>query len=316
MNAPAAVYGAMYTELKLALTWTWPGSKGPRHHGWQLSSKSITSPAAARRYWTDHPEHGIAVLLSPSRLVSLDIDDVERSTLVLAHFGIDLDGLRSVTPCIVGRHFRLLFRAPAVGLKHRTLAWPRRDRRPGGDVVFELRAGPISDTLPPTIHPGTGKPYGWQNAPLHGFPALPATILTLWEDWDNTQRVARALCPWAPPPAPPRPAPLRPAGPCWAAPRQSIIDAFNAAHDIGVILEAHGYTPKGRRYTAPDSQHAAGISVLDDGRVYCHHLGDALADGHAHDAFDVYRILAHAGDYRLAVKAAAVALGLNRYVTA
>jgi putative DNA primase/helicase len=311
MNAPAAVYAAMYTELKLALTWTWPGSKGPRHAGWNAPANAITDPAAARRYWTNHPEHGIAVLLGPSRLVSLDIDDVERSKLVFAHFGIDLDALRSVTPCIVGRHFRLMFRAPELNLKHRTLAWPRCDGRPGGDVIFELRAGPISDTLPPTIHPGTGRPYQWENAPLHGFPALPATILTLWEDWDNTQRVARALCPWAPPPAPPRPA-----APSRAAPRHSVIDAFNAAHNIGAILEAHGYTLKGRRYIAADSQHAAGISVLDDGRVYCHHQGDALADGHAHDAFDVYRLLDHQGDFRSAVKAAAVALGLNRYVTA
>jgi putative DNA primase/helicase len=301
VSAPTAVYAAMYCELGLALTWTWPGLKGPRHHGWQLPSKSITSPAAARRYWTDHPEHGVAVLLGPSRLVSLDIDDIERSKLVFAHFGIDLNALRSVTPCIVGRHFRLMFRAPGLTLKHRTLAWPRCDGRPGGDVIFELRAGRISDTLPPTIHPGTGRPYRWENAPPQGFPALPATILALWEDWDNTQRVARALCPWAPPPAPPS----------RAAPRHSVIDAFNAAHNIGAILEAHGYTLKGRRYIAPDSQHAAGISVLDDGRVYCHHQGDALADGHAHDAFDVYRLLDHDGDYRAAVKAAARVLGLD-----
>jgi hypothetical protein len=44
--------------------------------------------------------------------------------------------------------------------------------------------------------------------------------------------------------------------------------------------------------------------------VYSHHGSDPLADGHAHDAFDLFRILDHGGDARAAVKAAVEALGM------
>jgi putative DNA primase/helicase len=46
--------------------------------------------------------------------------------------------------------------------------------------------------------------------------------------------------------------------------------------------------------------------------VFCHHAGDPLSSEHAHDAFDVFRLLEHGGDYRTAVKAAAQALYLGR----
>jgi putative DNA primase/helicase len=203
-----------------------------------------------------------------------------------------------------------MYAAPDVALKHRTLTWPREDKKPGGNVILEFRAGCIADTLPPTQHASTGLPYRWQRSPTdEGFPPLPNRVLELWADWEETQRVARALCPWAPPPrkaAPPKPRTTPFAG-------ESVIDQFNAAHDVGAILQAHGYLPKGKRYIAPESQHTAGVAILDDGRAYCHHQGDPLADGHAHDAFDVYRVLDHGGDYRAAVKAAAHVLGLDQH---
>jgi putative DNA primase/helicase len=307
MTTNTATYAQLYTDLRMVLTWTW-GSKGPRHPGWNAPSNAITSPAVARRYWSEHPTHGIAVLLAASNLVSLDIDHEERSRLVLAHFGVDLDHLRKSAPCIIGRHFRLMYRAPAIELRHRTLTWPRENGKPGGDVILEFRAGSIADTLPPTLHVGTGLPYRWERSPTDdGFPPLPDRVLGLWADCDETQRAARSLCPWAPPPrksAPPKPR--------AAFTGTSVIDQFNAGHAVGTILEAHGYQRRGDRYTAPDSQHSAGVAILDDGRAYCHHAGDALADGHAHDAFDVYRLLDHGGDCRAAIKAAALVLGLDQ----
>jgi putative DNA primase/helicase len=302
-----ARHAKRYCELSLALTWTFPGSKGPRHTGWNVPANAITDPAAALRYWTDHPTRGVAALLGPSGLVSLDIDDEERSRIVLAHFGIHLTELRATAPCIVGRHFRIVYAAPTdVELKHRTLGWPKQNNPKASAVVLEFRAGNVADTMPPTRHVSTGLAYRWDK-PFTFFPPLPARLLELWQDWPRFSAEGVGICPWAPPPkaiAPPKPR---------AAPftGDSVISRFNAAHDVGAILEAHGYVPKGKRYTAPDSQHAAGVSVLDDGRVYCHHQGDALADGHAHDAFDVYRVLDHGGDLRAAVEAAAHAVGLN-----
>ncbi len=91
-----------------------------------------------------------------------------------------------------------------------------------------------------------------------------------------------------------------------------VIDVFNAAHDIAAILETHGYARRGKRFAAPDTSHGAGVVLLDDGRVFCHHQGDPLNSEHALDTFDVYRLLDHGGDYRAAVKAAAEALGIKR----
>ncbi|NJM13205.1 MAG: DUF3987 domain-containing protein [Synechococcaceae cyanobacterium SM1_2_3] len=100
-----------------------------------------------------------------------------------------------------------------------------------------------------------------------------------------------------------------------------VIDAFNAQTDIGRILEEHGYTPKRRRWIWPDSTTGLpGVRMLpSDGRgerVYSSHSGDPLNDGHAHDAFDCWRILKHGGDMSRAVKEAVRLLGLERATSA
>jgi RecA-family ATPase len=53
------------------------------------------------------------------------------------------------------------------------------------------------------------------------------------------------------------------------------------------------------------------VVLLDDGKVFSHHASDPLADEHAHDAFDVYRILEHGGDMRAAIQEAAKELGIE-----
>jgi len=90
----------------------------------------------------------------------------------------------------------------------------------------------------------------------------------------------------------------------------SPIDAFNDAHDVRSILITHGYRPKGSKFIAPSSQSGmAGVVVLtgQDGRerAFSHHSNDPLADGLAHDAFDLYRLLDHCGDEWKAIQAAA-----------
>lgn len=309
MTDRTARFAARYTELGMALTWTLPGEKGPRHRFWNLPENAITTPAAALRHWTQNPSHGIAALLAPSGLVSLDIDESALSRQVLAALGIDLDALAAGTPCIVGRPdaFRLMFKAPHVDLKHRIARWPKRDKPRESFVLFELRAGAIADTLPPTIHPKTGKPYRWAIPPRDGFPPLPNRLLELWQDWPATEQVVLAACPWWTAPEPRKPSKIstKPAG-------ESVIDQFNAAHDLAAVLESYGYKRTGKRFASPDTQHAPGLVLLDDGRVYCHHAGDPLGDGKPHDVFDVFRLFEHAGDTRAAVKAAAHILGLNQ----
>jgi putative DNA primase/helicase len=314
MNAhpTMARWAARYVErFGLALTGTPPGAKGPRGKGWNLESNAIKDKSTALEFFGARPRYGIGVLLAYSGLVSLDIDHVEHSRTIFRHFGIDLDELRQHAPCIVGNpaKFRLMYEAPAgAELRHRTATWPKRENLAQGFAVFELRAGPISDALPPSLHAGTGKPYVWQTAPSDGFPPLPARVLELWLDWPNFNQEARALCPWAPPPNPPAPATAQKREPRG----ESVIDKFNQAHDVAAILEAHGYQRRGTRFASPETSHGAGVVLLDSGKVFCHHAGDPLTSEHALDAFDCYRVLEHNGDFRSAVKAAAQSLGLDR----
>lgn len=86
----------------------------------------------------------------------------------------------------------------------------------------------------------------------------------------------------------------------------SPIDAFNEAFTVIDMLERHGYKRKGEgRYLSPFSTSgSAGITLLDDGRIYSHGTSDPLADGLPHDAFDLFKTLEHNGDQTKALKAA------------
>ena len=96
----------------------------------------------------------------------------------------------------------------------------------------------------------------------------------------------------------------------------SVIQAFNDTNDISTILDRHGYSPKGRRrWLFPGSTTGLpGVRLLPDStpeRIYSSHGGDPLNDGHAHDAFDCWRILEHGGAMTQAVKEAARLMGLE-----
>ncbi len=83
------------------------------------------------------------------------------------------------------------------------------------------------------------------------------------------------------------------------------------------MLDDNSYISKGHdRYLSPHSSTGlAGVTILkgDDGveRAYSHHASDPLADGHAHDAFSAWLMLAHGGDIKAAVKEAAEGLGMG-----
>lgn len=94
----------------------------------------------------------------------------------------------------------------------------------------------------------------------------------------------------------------------------NVIQAFSAAHDVGLLLEQHGYRRKGRnRWIWPGSTTGMpGVRMLPESeRIYSSHNGDPLNDGHAHDAFDCWRILNHGGDMTVAVREAARLLGME-----
>jgi putative DNA primase/helicase len=303
-----ATWAERYVE-RFGLALTPLRGKAPIREGWNLDENLLRTPGAAREYFSRNPHDNIGACLEASGLVSIDADHHEGALRVLAAEGIDLDALIASTPTIIGRAPRLEFKAPNATLGRKSVVWPPRAVGEKPVTVVELRAGRVQDVLPPSIHPDTKQLYRWVTPPRDGFPPLPESLLRLWQDFDAFKHRARNLCPWADPE--PEPAPLKPRstreriGP-------SVIAAFNEAHDAGAILESHGYQRiANRRWKSPNGHGLGGVVVLPSGKVFCHHQSDELGDGRAHDAFDLYRLFDHGGDFRAAVKAAAEVLNLG-----
>ncbi|WP_275629058.1 bifunctional DNA primase/polymerase [Pseudomonas sp. 273] len=350
-DGPRSEWARRYVERGLAVVGIPPGEKGPRDKGWQRPGGQITDAAKAEAFWTKNPEHNMGVVLGASGICSLDVDDVPAARQVLWDLlGLDLDALPVAYPTVVGNpaRFRVMFRVPeGVELSRHSLNWPNENDPDGsklkltqaailaakerGDkeqlekmqaqadslkrfTVFELRAGQVQDVLPPSIHPGTGKPYTWRKPPSgDGLPVLPNELLSIWQNWDIFKRDAEADCPWAPQaPAPKKAAKPKPKAPGRAGSSRSVIDAFNQAHDVESLLAAHGYTQRGKKWLCPHSSTGLPGVTISEGRVYSHHGSDPLANDHQNDAFDVFCILDHNGNQSEAVKAAARLLGIER----
>jgi hypothetical protein len=246
-DATQVVNAARYfTEaLGLALVDIPPGSKGPRAQGWNAPGAAIRDPEAAARYWEAHPDHGMGCLHSESGTAALDIDLAE-AVRVLALAGVDVAAVtEAATLRIVGnpRHpAKPIFRVPAgVSLSTRKLTWPSPEPGRKPVTVFELRAGPVQDVLPPTVHPETGQPYALPRYPKPGesLTELPPALLDLWQRWDEFLPTMQAACPWAQT-MPERPAAERSAE--WDQVRAEILRHYSlkdALAELGVKLRGH-----------------------------------------------------------------------------
>jgi putative DNA primase/helicase len=333
----------------LALVSIEPGEKAPKGMGWNKPGGFITDPAAAETFWQRNPNHNLGVVLGPSRVCSLDVDDVQWTRHVLYELlGVDLDAMAMVYPTIVGNplRFRVLFKLPdGIALSRHSLSWPNEKDPDGsihkslmdsakaakaqGDIageaaaraeaevykrftVFELRAGLVQDVFPPSIHPGTGKPYTWKTPPnaADGLPTLTNDLLAIWQNWDIFKRDAEATCPWAIKPAASAPKAVKRSAPA-AGKSPSVIDEFNRCHDVEELLRAHAYIKRGSKWLYPQSSTGLPGVTISDGKVYSHHGADPLANGHQNDAFEVFCLLEHGGDQSKAVKDAARMLGMQ-----
>lgn len=232
-----ADWARRYVEtFGLALVPIEPGEKGPKGKGWNELGGYFTAVADAVAFWTKRPSHNLGVVLGPSRVCSLDVDDVELTRQVLQQtLGLDVDALADAYPTSVGNpeRFRVMFRVPdGVELSRHALVWPNKND-PDGKIykglmaqvkaavdeedaareaafrmaaepfkkvtVFELRGGLVQDVLPPSIHPGTGEPYTWRTEPdPGGLPDLPPELLAIWQGWDEFKPKGEAVCPWRP----------------------------------------------------------------------------------------------------------------------
>lgn len=101
--------------------------------------------------------------------------------------------------------------------------------------------------------------------------------------------------------------------------RTDVIAAWNSAHGIDATLERYGYTPpraSGGRWLSPNS--SKGIPAVrvwpDEGRFHSHHACDAGTEFEHGDAFDLFRLFGHGGDWSKAIRSAAVELGIGHEV--
>ena len=281
------------------------GSKGPVHARWQ--QRALSSPQAAEQFFEKYPTHNVGLLHGVSGTCAVDIDDVALTKLIFAELGIDFNDLMQSAPQIVGRENRgkLLFNAPPDLVTHK-ISWPVEGDPRKTQVIFELRAGAVQDVLPPSVHPDTGRPYRWEGRSIwDGLPDLPSQLLTIWREWDNFRPQMMSACPWLKteqrPPSKPR------------TNGSSVIDAFNAAHDMRSLLVQYGYKQTGKnRFLSPNSTtKLAGCVVFDDGRAYSHHASDPFDERHSFDAFELWCQFEHSGNVKEAVKAAATLLQVN-----
>lgn len=316
------IVGRYIEVLGFALVDIPPGEKGPKEKGWNKPGGYFTDASVAREYWSKHPDHNVGLLHGPSGTCVLDLDS-QHARAALGAVEINLESyLSQPGPKSRGnpdKPPKLFYRVPdGVELRTHKLQWPHPDGpdpetgRPRKICVFELRAGAVQDVLPPSIHPDTRRPYTWLVSPFdEPLPLLPQELTELWVHFPSFLPHLESACPWAPATIPAKP--VRKAPKKLNAEHPDVIGAYNAAHDVTVILENYKYKRWGtRRFLAPDSTtKLPGVVMLDDEHCYSHHGSDPLADDHRHDAFDVYRILDHGGDWRAAVKEAATLLGLD-----
>ena len=294
------------------------GQKSPSDNAWNTPEELIGTEERLAECLSNGPIN-IGLCHEQSGTCAIDVDDEAWTRVVFEEFGLDYDAIMKAGLRIWSKENRdkVVFRAPP-SLRLQRITWPLQF--PDGNKkffsVFELRAGPNQDVLPPSLHPD-GHNYLWWpgKAPreVDEVPTIPDDLYAFWlayADRDSGVREAVAdLCPWKPAAAVKRP-PHRARS--ASTEHGDVIGQFNRCNDVGSMLEQHGYKRKGKRYLAPSSSTVIpGVVILDD-KCFSHHGSDPLADGYAHDAFDLLVTLGHGGDFAAAVKDAASQLGIDR----
>ncbi len=166
------------------------GSKGPTYEGWNTAG-------------TPNPGPGAGLLHSLSGTCALDIDHMQLARPFLAALGVDIDALLAApdsVQIVSGRlnRAKLLYAMPEPRPSRKLC---RYEHPVDGKKyhAIELRCGArngesVQDVLPPSIHPGTGKPYEWKfGHPLiadwRALPPLPEALLALWGPADGITHV-------------------------------------------------------------------------------------------------------------------------------
>lgn len=304
-------HACAYVRMGMHLCLLRPRQKIPMLVEWNDPHRVIDTEEKVRAALAASPSSGIGLVHATSGTATLDVDHVEYTRMAFAEFGIDFDALMAGYPRIKSREGKdkILMRLPAGFVPGAgdtkskvVMRWP--DPVTGEMLtVLELRGGANQDVLPPSIHPDTQQPYAWVEGrspwDFESIPAADARLLTMWQEWPRFGRQLENACPWKPKVEDVPPAVLR----STTKRNGGLIERFNAENDIAQMLDTFGYKRAGKRWLAPSSKTKIPGVVMLDGKVYSHHGSDVLNNGHANDAFDVFMLLEHGGDFNRAVRA-------------
>lgn len=313
-------WAEFYLNLGWHLTFFQPGTKGPSGPssvGWNTPRELVTTIDRAQAKLAGGPMNmGLCHL--PSGTISLDVDDESWTRVIFDEFGIDYDAVLGSGMRIKSKSGRdkAIFLAPS-DLDLHKVSWPKPDAIKPTDrfTIFELRSGPNQDVLPPSLHPD-GHQYEWHEgkAPwdFNKLPEIPDELLNLWRNFSAMKDQIEALCPWKKTTSAPR-IKIREG---VSTENQDIIGKYNAQADVFALLKMGGYKKKGKRWVAPSSSTGIpGVVVFEDGKVFSHHGSDILSDGFSHDAFDLFVLFEHAGNFNEALSHAARIVGIEKGAT-
>ena len=169
-----------------------PGGKRPLALGWNLSENAL-------KVDTIIPDGaGVGMLHVASQTCAIDVDDWAGAVALFKERGLDLQSYFDAPDSVAiesgkADHGKLIFRL--------TEPLPRTIfKADDGRMLLEFRCATMAglnhqDCLPPTVHPGTGKPYRWAgNGDWRKLPTLPPEIRSWWlERVEEPIRTSKAL---------------------------------------------------------------------------------------------------------------------------
>lgn len=299
-------------------------TKGPNHPGWNAPSELVNTPDRIISKLAQGPQN-MGLVHQPSGTGALDIDDEAWARHILEEFGLDYDEIMDFGLRIRSKANRdkAIFAGVPADLPLLKVSWPKKDAKTPVDrfTIIEFRAGPNQDVLPPSLHPD-GHHYTWAEgkAPwdFDELPQIPPKLLEFWRTLADKSSGLREeienLCPWKKMHVGKR---YVQAGRSVTPEGNDIIGKYNKDVSVEDLLERAGYRKKGKRWLCPSSStRIPGVVVFNDQdhvKCYSHHGSDPLADGYAHDAFDLLCRLYHNDDSKAALDEAAKVAGVDRH---
>ncbi|MBT70796.1 MAG: hypothetical protein CMQ15_01955, partial [Gammaproteobacteria bacterium] len=175
-----------YVKNGLALVPIPLGTKGPDQPGWNLPENAVTTIDAAANITGNV---GLLHAYCSQPTACIDLDDLDSATQLLGVAGIDIKLLLGAPDAVQissGRANRakLLYRLPTniPSLETIQIVDPVNCT-----MVLEMRSASksgrsVTDVLPPSVHPKTGKEYTWTGrGHWSELPELPPVLIEFWE---------------------------------------------------------------------------------------------------------------------------------------